>query len=58
MSTFRRPVWRAGDDRIGHALLARTARRYACGAPTLDERFAWPAVSRCPACDAAVGAKA
>jgi len=34
------PEWRTHPDGVRHAIPARGARRYACGEPVLDPRFA------------------
>jgi len=46
-----RTRWTAGKDGIAHA---HVSGRTACHAPSIAERYAWPIVSRCPACAAAI----
>ena len=45
----RRLTWRAGDDRIAHAI-APNALRTLCGERPVEERFAWPELRRCIGC--------
>lgn len=45
--------WRATKvDGIAHAFPVRGRYAAACGAPNADERFDWPRVRHCGACDA------
>jgi hypothetical protein len=48
-----RAHWIAGRDGIAHA---HVSGRTLCRAPSIAERFAWPTVTRCTACVAAVAA--
>jgi hypothetical protein len=43
--------WTAGKDGTAHA---HQSGRTACRVPSIGERHAWPTVTRCPACLAAV----
>jgi hypothetical protein len=49
MTTATRPKWIAGRDGTAHAHRAGYPRTV-CGAPRVDERFAWPRTSRCLRC--------
>lgn len=46
--------WTAGRDGVAHAHRGSRAIRTVCGSPPIDERFGWPANTRCPACQAAL----
>lgn len=48
------PLWRAAADRVAHAH-RRGELRTACGERIVEERFAWPAGSKCPDCLSVVG---
>jgi hypothetical protein len=50
---MKRPTrWAAGPDRIGHAHPNGTrGTTTACGRPAIGERYAWPTLRRCPACE-------
>ena len=41
-------IYSAGPDGIAHA--HPTARATACHVPAIGERWAWPTLTRCPAC--------
>jgi hypothetical protein len=43
--------WTAGRDGIAHA---HVSGRTLCRVPAIAERFAWPTVTRCPRCLAAM----
>jgi hypothetical protein len=47
-------AWLADVDRVGHARLTRGAVRFACGCPVFAEKFAWPPLTKCVACVAAL----
>jgi hypothetical protein len=42
--------WLAGSDRVAHAHVGRRPMTTACGAPVIEERFAWPKLRACLAC--------
>ena len=46
--------WTAGPDGIAHA---HVSGRTMCHVPSIAERFAWPARTRCAACVVATTAK-
>jgi hypothetical protein len=50
-ATAVRVRWIAGRDGMAHA---HVSGRTLCHAPSIAERFAWPTVTRCTACVAAV----
>lgn len=45
--------WIADRDGVAHAIPTRSTRAR-CGAPRIDERFAWPALRTCPTCVAEI----
>ena len=47
--------WLADKDRVAHARSTRGDRRFLCGRPVFDERFAWPRASYCAACIRVLG---
>jgi hypothetical protein len=52
--TLTRVRWIAGDAAgVAHAT---ASGRTACHAPSIDERFAWPIVTRCRTCLASLAA--
>jgi hypothetical protein len=46
------PAWIAGPDGIAHANYPHPDRTL-CGAEPIAPRYAWPTLTRCPACEAA-----
>lgn len=54
--SLSRHRWLAGPSGVACAVPARgRVTRTACGRPATDERLAWPELSRCPRCLAALG---
>ena len=51
-AVWLRYTWRAGSDRIAHAIPVRprSRSRTACGLKVTDESHAWPERSRCLVC--------
>jgi hypothetical protein len=48
-------TWRAGNDRIAHAHIARPKPEHtACGSEIVQERLAWPHFRKCMVCLAAL----
>jgi hypothetical protein len=54
MTRMRRVTWTAGRDGIAHA---HVSGHTLCRVPSIGERYAWPIVSRCRACLAALEAR-
>jgi hypothetical protein len=51
-----RTVFRAGPDRVGHAVRPRgRVTHTACGLPATSEALAWPPRTRCPRCLQVIG---
>jgi hypothetical protein len=49
----RGPLWLAGEDSIAHLRNPGTHLAY-CGLRAIEERYAWPTVTRCARCLAAL----
>lgn len=54
-TTTPRPTWHAFEDALGHALVAKKDRTYACGLRVRDVRFERTPAAKCADCLAAVG---